>query len=470
MNLADRILAPVAARPRARSAGALLAGLALVTAAGAAAAEPMVVLDRQLRAVTGEIRRITPQSVVLAPFPPGEPDQTFALADVAIITRPGWWSPEPPPAEPDARAPQADQRAAAAAAGSAAIIELTDGRVLRGALALDDAASAAPANTPQPADKPAGAVAWMHPILGRLTFPLDAVRAIRLPGGAPAAGEPAAEDEPGSGPAAPDPSDLKPGTPARVAPTRDTVVLSNGDRVTGFVEQVGAEVWIADGQSMTKVPVARVREVRLVNPATRPTGTRVWLDGAAAVGVDYLGADPQRGLTLGIEPAPGKSRQVFVRPEQVRAIVPEAGRLTPLAALPVARVGPQADRPFVEPPRAGRADSLLGAADVGLPGPMSVEWTLPDGAERLGGWIVLPPAYHEWGDCTVRLEALGGAGASEIGRESVNAARALVPVNAPLPAGARTLRITVEAGAYGPIQDRVVLRRMLVVSAGDARK
>lgn len=444
--------------------------LALAPAAVTAAAEPMVVLDRQLKAVTGEIRRITPQSIVLAPFPPGEPDRTFALADVAIVTRPGWWSPDPAQAEPDARGAQADPRAAAAALAGVATIELTDGRVLRGTLAFDDAASAAPANTPQPADKPAGTVAWMHPILGRLTFPLDAVRLIRLPGSD--GGEPGADEKPAGSPADPgsDRPDLKPGTLARAEPTRDVVLLNNGDRVTGFVEQVGAEVWIADGQAMTKVPVARVREVRLVNPATRPAGTRVWLDGASAVGVDYLGADPQRGLTLGIEPAPGKSRQVFVRPEQVRAIVPEAARLTSLAALPVAKVSPQADRPFVEPPRAGRADPLLGAADVELPGPMSVEWTLPTGAERIGGWIVLPPAYHEWGDCTVRLEALGGAGASEIGRESVNAARALVPINVPLPAGARTLRITVEAGAYGPIQDRIVLRRMLVVSAGDTKK
>jgi len=467
MNRAPPIAARPAPRQRARRAATMLAALALAPAAVTAAAEPMVVLDRQLRAVTGEIRRITPQSIVLAPFPLGEPDRTFALADVAIITRPGWWSPEPSQAEPDARAAQADPRAAVA---SAATIELTDGRVLRGTLALDDAASAAPANTPQPADKPAGTVAWMHPILGRLTFPLDAVRSIRLPGGE--GSEPGTDEKPARSPAepAPDPRDPKPGTPARAEPTRDAVLLNNGDRVTGFVEQVAAEVWIADGQAMTKVPVARVQEVRLVNPVTRPAGTRVWLDGASAVGVDYLGADPQRGLTLGIEPAPGKSRQVFVRPEQVRAIVPEAERLTPLAALPVAKVSPQADRPFVEPPRAGRTDPLLGAADVELPGPMSVEWTLPAGAERLGGWIVLPPAYHEWGDCTVRIETLGAAGPSEVGRESVSAARALVPINVPLPAGTRALRITVDAGAYGPIQDRIVLRRMLVVSAGDAKK
>jgi hypothetical protein len=219
---------------------------------------------------------------------------------------------------------------------------------------------------------------------------------------------------------------------------------------------------------MTKIPASRVREITLVNPLVRPTGTRVWLDGAWSVGVDYLGADPQRGLALGIEPAKGKSRQVFVRHESVIAIVPGAERIVPLASLAVSRVsGPVAphERPFVPALRVGERDQLLGAADLEVPGPMTIEWALPKGAERIGGWLVMPPAYHEWGDCVVRIEGVEAkGGAVEIVRESMSAERALVPINAGIPASAMTLRLTVEGGAYGPIQDRVVLRRVLIVS------
>ncbi len=440
----------------------LSAALAATSASVAVASQPVVILDTQLRATTGEIRRITPKGIAFAPYPLTEPERTLAMDDVALIVQPWWWSPE-------------RQREAASLStpspspALAARLEMTDGRILAGKLDLPaEGSGGGGTGDGQGVDLaalPKDVLAWDHPILGRLTVRLEDVRRLTMPPPPPLPDAPKTDDQankPGADKPAPGPADAK----------RDAVVLLNGDQVRGFVEHVGSEVWVAEGGAgaMTKVPAQRVREVLLVNPPVRPTGARVWLDGAWSVGVDYLGADPQRGLALGIEPAKGKSRQVFVRHEQVIAIVPHAERLTPLAALAVARVtGPVAPsaRPFVAPPRVNEIDALLGASDVEIPGPMTVEWALPKGALRLGGWLVLPPAYHEWGDCLVRFESLDTKGTpTEVARESVNADRALVPLNVPLPSGASTLRLTLDAGAYGPIQDRVVLRRMLIVSGG----
>ena len=47
----------------------------------------------------------------------------------------------------------------------------------------------------------------------------------------------------------------------------------------------------------------------------------------------------------------------------------------------------------------------LHLADVQIPGPMRVVWSLPPGAERFAVQAVLPPAARTWGECELIVAA-----------------------------------------------------------------
>jgi hypothetical protein len=401
----------------------------------------VVLLDRSLQAQTVDIRRIA-QGKIFFTAPGASEESSVPLDSIVAITEPGWWSGD-----------YAAGSLSPVRPGDSTVIgqvELVDGRVVQGRPDLRSGHDA-DASDAAAAEPPKDILRWEHPELGRLEFKLEEVRRIRMPG----------EFTPP--PAAPVPP---PAAAGGDAADRDLVLLTNGDRLSGFVERVGAEVWISEGGAVTKVALSRVGEIRLVNPAVRPEGTMAWLQGpggGSIIRVEHVGADPQKGLLLGIEPASGKSRQVFLPADQVRALAPSAQRLVPLSSLKITRQEPARGRAYSDPVRpVGPAHALMGVRDLELPGPMSVEWEVTEGAARVGGWIVLPAAFQEWGDCLVRIEAVG-VKTGPLVEERVSAASPTIAVNTALPPGTKTLRITIDPGAYGPIQDRIVLHRFVIV-------
>jgi hypothetical protein len=93
---------------------------------------------------------------------------------------------------------------------------------------------------------------------------------------------------------------------------------------------------------------------------------------------------------------------------------------------------------------------------------MRVEWTLPAGASKLGTIAELPPSARVWGDCEVIVEAVSGARATELARAHLSGATPSAEISGSL-SGATKLRVTIDAGPSGPIQDRVVLRRPMIL-------
>ena len=79
----------------------------------------------------------------------------------------------------------------------------------------------------------------------------------------------------------------------------------------------------------------------------------------------------------------------------------------------------------------------------------------------------LDPAGAAWGDCDVRISVRGlESQIRELARGRVNADSPVLPINVSLPGSAGVLRLEVLPGAGGPIQDRIVLKRMLILSSG----
>ncbi len=435
---------------RLRAAGAAgVAGVLAVFGCGAVAAAQgpsVVVLDRMLGARAGALLGVREGGYVVSDAQGLA--VPLAAGEVLAIVEADWWNPEPGSSE-----------VAAAAVGEGGglmggtdrsqrgVLELTDGTRLVGTLAARD---------PENADL----VAWNHPALGRMLFALERVKRVdfgpeELLGGAAGgnsvrhAGDEAAAPEAG-----------------------DVVELANGDRLVGFVERLGNQIVVRAGSGASaqmSTPDAQVvRSVRLANPAVPAAGLMVWLRGGNTLRVSDLQAGGNEAARLVFEPAEGLSRQINVRLDQYRGIVPRAERVVPLAGLPLSGQKAAADRFAPGVLRVHhRAEDLLGAADIELPGPMTAEWALPAGARRLAGWLVMPSAAREWGDCVVRVSEVAGEGVVETTRVlregRLNAEKPWMTLAESLGGGAGArLRVEVESGERGPIQDRLVLRRVLI--------
>ncbi|MFN0010937.1 MAG: hypothetical protein ACKVS8_04750 [Phycisphaerales bacterium] len=418
-------------------------------AVAAAQAPSVVVLDRALAARAGALLGVREGAYLVT----DAQGQAVALAagEVLAIVEADWWNPEP--GSSDVAAPAVGEGGGLMGGtdrSQRGVLELTDGTRLVGTLAARD---------PENADL----VAWNHPALGRMVFALERVKRVdfgpeELMGGAGGAGGARSTRHADDQSALPEAGDV--------------VELANGDRLVGFVERLGNQIVVRAGSGASaqlSTPDAHVvRSVRLANPPARAAGLMVWLRGGNTLRVSDLQAGGSDSARLVFEPAEGLSRNINVRLDQYRAIVPRAERVVALAGLAVAAQKAAADRLAPGALRVHtRTEDLLGAADIELPGPMTAEWVLPAGARRLAGWLVMPAAAREWGDCVVRVSEVTGAGGAETTRVlregRLNAEKPWMTLAQGLggTAGAR-LRVEVESGERGPIQDRVVLRRMLI--------
>lgn len=297
---------------------------------------------------------------------------------------------------------------------------------------------------------------WRHPALGGLALAMDDVSRIAL-------------------------RKPKRGAAAAATETQDVLTLINGDHLAGFLESFGPTVRIEVEGQVREVPSRRVAEGALANPARPQAGLTAWLaDGSvvrlASIRTSETGAV---ALTPGVlaeeadRPGPTEAQDDAGPPTPIGladivAVAFDAARLVPLAALEPVAQKPLGDRRWAEPiERRGAGTAVLGAADIALPGPMLVEWALPEGALRLAAEVELTPDLWAWGDCelVVSVVTAGGAGgrAVELRRERISAERPRVAINVPIADPDSRLRLALEPGRYGSIQDRLVLHRPIIL-------
>jgi len=276
-------------------------------------------------------------------------------------------------------------------------------------------------------------VVWAHPAFGPIEIPLDRVASAILR----AAGATAMTRR----------------DPGRTEP-EDELLLVNGDRLTGFLLGLGDPVEIEGKNGVVDIEADRVAAVRLANPSAPMRGLVVWLqDGTIAV-VASLATRDDGDVEVQLP-----TGQAAVYPlGDVRAVAFEAGRLISLAAIATVRQAPVGDRPWTAPVQViARHDSPAGAdlslSDIVLPGPMVVEYKLPEATARFVAIAEMPVEDRDWGDCTLIVRVDG----VERFRARLNRDSPRVEINTP--ARGQTLTFEIDPGLYGPIHDIVVLRR-----------
>ncbi len=282
-------------------------------------------------------------------------------------------------------------------------------------------------------------LSWEHPSFGRIDLALDQVMRVIMPGVQGSAG-----------------------MPQWAKTDHDELVLANGDVLTGFLLTLGPRFSIETDAGVVEIDAERVAATVLANPEQPRLGLVVWLDDGTVTAASHL--DEQQDGQISVTRTTGES--ATYRPLSLRAIAFEASRLVSLSSLvPVEQVT-LGERPAMTPVRiAPHPDdfllgdvALLDAQDVELPGPMRVVYDLPPGAHRFAGTAALDPKSAPWGDCEFVIVSDG----VERLRRRLHEDEAIASFNIDV-SGAEQLELRVEAGNFGPIRDRVFIRRGLLL-------
>lgn len=314
------------------------------------------------------------------------------------------------------------------AGGLHQLLELSDGQRIFGELIARDG------EDPE-------SMLWAIPGIGEVAVPLERVARVRL---------------------------VPSSQPSADTPDEDEVMLLNGDLLIGFVEQIGSLLRFEGDQGSIALPWSLVREVRLANPESRPAASipMLWLRDGSSVQVADLRVqdDVARGrLLIAGEHAP----PVAVDFEDVAGISFLPDRLIPLSSLETVEVAPTEGRLFAPRPEIGDPrEALLACATVSLRGPIRVELALPDHADRAGGIARLPQRARLWGDCELVIsQGMIGTSDRELLRIHLSGAKPEQPFSVELDeaSGVTSLILTIESGAYGPVQDEIDLVRGFIL-------
>ena len=252
-----------------------------------------------------------------------------------------------------------------------------------------------------------------------------------------------------------------PGTTVPTAGEQDVLLLVNGDRVEGFITALGDPVSLelrddGNGSTSIELPLDRVRAVRMVSPPRKPSGQRLWLVDGTIVDVErvVLGDDGYyrfEGISF------TEQDSVRVAPAGVAAVLFDPSALVPFASLQPRRVEGPPMRYVVPRPEVRDGRAALGLFEVEFRGPLAAHYVLPSGATYFGAEARLPEPARPWGDCVLSIRDNG----QEIFTARLNAETPTAVIGVRLTGS--MLTVEVAEGSGGPIQDRVVLVRAMIL-------
>ncbi len=403
---------------------AVLAGVVGVWV-GVASAGPRVLVDRSLARSRVDLLGFNEGTVLyLDGF--GREREDPAGVYLAVLPPPGGRTVEwARPAEEDL------------AGGTPVVVELTDGRRYIGAVGPFASDSV------RPPDPGGDALVLLRPGFGPRAVSLEDIARIVI-----------------------DPWSSGPGPTGGVGGgVEDELILTNGDRLGGFLVSFGDGIVFDTGGGEAVFDLHRVAEVRLGNPPGAWSGPRVWLSTGEVLSARAAG-ELVKG-SVGVRDDSAGAVVVFAVNAIDAAWLGEGGVIG-LGSIEPDHVEPLGGRRWTAPVRSGSPWSApLGVPDVVLPGPMRAEWALPAGATRfgvvarLGGTLKNPLALPgRWSDARLRVAVAGPGGEAELALVSLDREHPSEMIAAELPGAGepgRRLILELRPGRYGPIQDRVLL-------------
>lgn len=249
----------------------------------------------------------------------------------------------------------------------------------------------------------------------------------------------------------------------------DTVHLVNGDVVEGFILTISPRVEIEidsdSGSRVVEIPHDRIKEIDLFGDTEPGSDPRVWTNDGTTATLEVLEVASDGYLRIGDHALRrgGVSTMLSGPPlRTVHALSYSGSRIIPIGSLPV-------DRLDTPPTRIGSVSrqvtdpaAPLGLSPIEYRGPMSIEYTLPDGPHHLYSTVRMPASATRWGDCELVVLMDG----RELHRSTFNADRLETRLDLLVDGG--TLEFRLLEGANGPVQDRLRFEYGILVPVSES--
>lgn len=266
-------------------------------------------------------------------------------------------------------------------------------------------------------------------------------------------------------------------------PDGDTVLLLNGDTISGFVESIGENIVCETGaageaDSMEKRTIAMDRAAAIAFALSEPVpaqGSRFWtMDGSVVDGIDlrYDEADGW-GFTLAnprLAEARGKRTSDNNAANPVAAIFASA-MMTPVAAFGRPTVSVPAGQYHYGFEDAVRTSpehrAMLGLAPIELDGPLVARFTVPAAARKGVDACIFSCeiALREPSPADARIDVEIRLGEASSGRIRLDASKTRETVRIETGAtAAEHLTVILEDGGNGVVGDSIELRRANIIS------
>ncbi len=382
----------------------------------------MIILDRNLTRIPGDIDQISPRTIQYTDG--SSRSRSIDRPKVLAIFARKSHAPAPP-----------SSLTVDAQGGIPGVLRLTDGQIVPGYLDVSTAAGES--------------IAWRSRRIGTFTLKLDRVSSLVFSD-------------------SPRPS---------AASKRDTLLLTNDDRVDGFVESIGKEVCIEADAGKTNIPIERIAAARFANPPVASSLPLVFLsDGSVLSAADIVSTPTPKGApsaqlkTATVQwSLAADSGTGVVDLSSIDAILFEPGLVVPLASLAMASAEGLDGRRWTPTPAVANPDSSpIGLAPITISGPVRIDWKLPPNAKTFGVTIELPPDARPWGNASVTLSAGRAGKFRDLGTRALATDKPSSDLTADI-TGEETLRIEVRGKSYADVQARVTLVQPVILLAPPAQ-
>lgn len=232
----------------------------------------------------------------------------------------------------------------------------------------------------------------------------------------------------------------------------DVVSLSNGDRISGFVDSIenGTITLEKEGGTVLEIPQESIDQAVFANRLVPTSGPTLWTTLGDRFVVDSISYDQDAGFMIGKRPM---SRDL------ISGFVFENDRITPLSSRPITlNETPKTPRYHLPRPVISRGSNQMDASIIELKGPLRAEWKLQSAGLRFVSTLVIPEASRQHAEMEIRILD----GDDLLVSFEMDASNPTTDVSLRLSGEVLTLEILDSGG--GPIMDRIELHEALLFS------
>ncbi|TVQ54384.1 MAG: hypothetical protein EA377_05840 [Phycisphaerales bacterium] len=240
---------------------------------------------------------------------------------------------------------------------------------------------------------------------------------------------------------------FQPGAQPPTTGDADTLLLTNGDRIEGFLLSLSETIeleQIRDGSpEIVTLPRDRVAAVRLVNPVRPAGGTWAWFEDGTILRAGELSSEDGRWGQLTMQGLENGEQTVSF--DALQAIVFDAGRLRMLTDLELISMDGPETRYRLPEPTIDRIARNAPKSVMTISGPIVLRYSLPAAATRFASEVRLPSRARGWADVhlTIRVDD------EVIARHQIDASQPELAINERLRGSELTIEL--DHGPAGPI-------------------